>query len=130
MQDEITQAIVCTIAPEYLTAEIQRARRKEVPRLDAWELTVRAHWHIAQFTKEDNSEARRLFLKATEIDLDSSFGLSDLAFTHIIDGLYWHIERDRALSEAVKTAKQAAERNQRDAYAYAVLGAAALFGAV
>ncbi len=129
VQDEITQSIVGAVAPEYLTAEMQRVRRKEVPRLDAWELAVRAHWHIAQFTKDDNIEARKLLLKATEIDPESSFGLSDLAFTYMADSVYWGIDLDRSITEAVKTAKRAVAINNRDAYAYALLGAADLYSA-
>ena len=128
VQDEITQSIVGTVAPEYLSAEMRRARRKEVPRLDAWELAVRAHWHISQFTREDNHEARALLLRAVELDPESSFGLTDLSLTFLAECVYgWGADPKSSIAEAVRTAKRAVAINSRDAYAYALLGAADLY---
>ena len=45
------------------------------------------------------------------------------------DSVYWGIDRDRSITEAVKTAKRAVAINNRDAYAYALLGAADLYSA-
>jgi TolB-like protein len=65
VQDEIAQNITGAIAPGIMSAEIQHARRKEPGQLDAWDRTVRAHWHIRQFTQSDLVEARRLLDEAT-----------------------------------------------------------------
>ena len=63
LQDEITRDIVGVVAPQLLDAELQRARRKDPQSLDAWETAVRAQWHLAQLTREDNAEALRLAMK-------------------------------------------------------------------
>lgn len=128
LQDEITQKIVGAVAPEYLAAEMQRARRKVVPRMDAWELSARAHWHISQFTKADVDEAQNLLMKAVELDPQSSFGLADLSFTHLMQCVNgWSDDPDTSKAEAVSLAQRAVSMNGRDAYAMALLGAADLF---
>ena len=128
LQDEITRNIVSAVAPEYLSSEMQRARRKDVPRLDAWELAARAHWHISQFTKADLAEARTLLSAAIELDPESSFGLTDLSFTLVAEHVNgWSEDADGAMTTAIKLAQQAISINSRDAYAFAILGAANLF---
>ncbi|WP_170765470.1 tetratricopeptide repeat protein [Ruegeria lacuscaerulensis] len=128
LQDEITQKIVGAVAPEYLSAEMQRARRKVIPRMDAWELTARAHWHISQFTKADIAEAQNLLLKAVDLDPQSSFGLADLSFTHLMQSVSgWSDNPDASKAKAISLAQRAVSINGRDAYAMALLGAADLF---
>ena len=97
VQDDITQNIVAAIGPELVSAEIQRARRKDPKRLDAWDCTMRATWHFARVTREDMEEARRLALKAIELDPGAAPAFSVLAITHVrgavngwkVDGLPW-----------------------------------------
>lgn len=128
LQDEITRNIVGAVAPEYLSAEMQRARRKVVPRMDAWELAARAHWHISQFTKADVAEAQNLLLKAVELDPQSSFGLADLSFTHLMQCVNgWSADPAASKAEAASLAQRAVSINGRDAYATALLGATDLF---
>ena len=128
VQDEITQSIVGAVAPEYLTAEMQRVRRMDVPRLDAWELAVRAHWHIAQFTREGNDEARNLLFKAIELNPDSTFGLADLAFVYMWDGIQgWSDDFEGVMAEAERMAEKAVAADNRDAFAHALLGAVNLY---
>ena len=116
------------VAPEYLSAEMQRARRKVVPRMDAWELTARAHWHISQFTKADITEAQNLLLKAVDLNPQISFGLADLSFTYLMQCVNgWSDDPDASKFEAVRLAQLAVSMNDRDAYAMALLGAADLF---
>ncbi len=107
---------------------MQRSRRMAVPRLDAWELAARAHWHIAQFTKTDVAEAQLLLLKAVELDPQSAFGLSDLSFTHLMECVNgWADDPNASLAEAINLAQRAVSIDNRDAYALALLGAVDLF---
>jgi len=41
VQDEITENIVTSVGPEFFSAEMQRAQRKEVRSLDAWDYVRR-----------------------------------------------------------------------------------------
>ena len=56
VQDEIALSITGAIAPGIISAEIQQAQRKDASQLDAWDRTMRAHWHIRRFTQEDLAE--------------------------------------------------------------------------
>jgi adenylate cyclase len=56
VQDEIAQTITGELAPGIIAAEMQQARRKDPSQLDAWDRTMRAHWHIGRFTREDVAE--------------------------------------------------------------------------
>ena len=40
------------MAPGIIAAEMQRAHRKDMGSLDAWDRIMRAHWHLARFTME------------------------------------------------------------------------------
>jgi adenylate cyclase len=63
VQDEITENIVGAVAPEFMAAEMHRARQKETRNLDAWDLLMQARWHFNHFTKERNEEAQILLKK-------------------------------------------------------------------
>jgi adenylate cyclase len=50
VQDDIARSITGAIAPGIIAAEIRQAQRKDPDQLDAWDRTVRAHWHVRRFT--------------------------------------------------------------------------------
>jgi adenylate cyclase len=83
VQDEIAQSIVGAIAPGIISAEIRHAQRKDPSQLDAWDRTVRAHWHIRRFTQSDLAEARRLLQEAIALDPTNSMAFADLP-SHVI----------------------------------------------
>jgi adenylate cyclase len=87
VQDEITQSIVTSVAPEYLSAELRRAQRKEEPNLDAWDAFMRGYWHHMRFTKDDNAIAQGLLRKAIDLDSRQANYHGLLAVTHLIAGL-------------------------------------------
>jgi adenylate cyclase len=87
VQDEITREIVGSLAPEMLEAEMQRARRKDPQTLDAWEHAIRAQWHLARLTREDNAEALRLATQSTQLNPGATAGLNIAAFAHIYDAV-------------------------------------------
>lgn len=124
IQDDITERISIVVAPELEAAEMSRARRKNVPDLDAWELTARATWHFFRFTEDDSRAAQSLLQRALALDPGYARAHAVLATAHAIDGFYgWHRmpERSRALAEAA--ARQAIHLNRHDALALNALGA-------
>jgi TolB-like protein/Flp pilus assembly protein TadD len=128
VQDEITQNIILSVAPEFLTAEMQRAQRKDTRNLDAWDYLMRAHWYFSRFTKEDNAEAQRLLRKATELDPGSSLAFSDLAFSRLLDAyLAWDESPVVCVMEAAQAAQKAVGIDERDAMAHFALGTVDLY---
>lgn len=128
VQDEITQNVVATIAPELIAAETARARRKSPDNLDAWDYYLRAMWHYQRQTRENNVEAMRLAEHATRLDPDVASDFSVLALCHLVDALYaWSESRDQSLAAGLEAAKRAVARDNGDAVANASLGLANLY---
>ena len=128
LQDEITQSIIGAISPGILSAEIQRARRKDTESLDAWDLTMRGHWHIRRFSKEDNAEARRLIGKAIEIDPGSATAHSDLAFASHMSAVFgWSDSPVDAHIQLGESARSAVLADELNAFAHTTLGIFELF---
>jgi adenylate cyclase len=64
VQDEITESVVASIEPELYAAENLRIESKPPESLDAWGCVIRALWHLARVTREDNEQARELLKRA------------------------------------------------------------------
>jgi TolB-like protein/Tfp pilus assembly protein PilF len=115
LQDEIARSIAAAIEPGIIAAEIRQARRKEPGQLDAWDRTIRAHWHICRFTREHLAEARRLVTEAILLDPANSMAYASLAFARHFEGIFgWGdgpIESHRRLGEAARRAVTADDTN-------------------
>jgi len=123
VQDEITESIVTSIGPEFLSAEMQRAQRRDVPSLDAWDYVMRAAYHHSRYTKEDSAEAQRLLQKAIELHPLNAGGFCLLAFTHLMQVQFgWSESVDQSIQEAAEAAKKAVAIDDRDAWAHMALG--------
>jgi TolB-like protein/Tfp pilus assembly protein PilF len=123
VQDEITHNIVRSVGPEFLSAEMKRAQRKDVHNLDVWEYTMRASSHHGRYTKKDATEAQRLLSKAIELDPMSPEAFCLLAFTHLMQIQFgWSESTDRSIKEAEKAAQRAVAIDDRDAWAHTALG--------
>ncbi len=90
VQDEITEAIVGEIDPEMGKAERRRARAQRTDDMGAWEAYQRGLWHLYRYTKDDISQARRLFQQAADIDLNLG-----LAHAGLAEANYYAVVRPR-----------------------------------
>ena len=68
LQDKITASVVGAIEPTLRKVEIERARRKPVENLDAYDLYLRALPHVYAFRPAENSAALELLGRAIELD--------------------------------------------------------------
>ena len=128
MQDEITREIVGNLAPQMLDTEMQRARRKDPQALDAWELAIRAQWHLARLTQEDNAEALRLATESTRLNPATTAGLNIAAFAHIYQAVYgWSASPGESFAAAHEAARRAVAIDARDEVAQTALGSAEIF---
>jgi adenylate cyclase len=128
VQDEIARSITGAIAPGIIAAEVRQAQRKDPDQLDAWDRTVRAHWHIRRFTREDLAEARRLLTEAISSDPTNSMAYADLAFARHFEAVFgWGdgpVESHIRLGEA---ARKAVATDDNDAMAHTALAIFELF---
>jgi TolB-like protein/Flp pilus assembly protein TadD len=123
VQDEITAQVVGSIHPELYAAEMRRAREKPVESLDVWNYAVRARWHVLRLTREDNSEAKRLFGKALELEPDYVPALAFLVYCHICDVLFgWSQVPPESIKEARRLARKAATLDENDPWVQCALG--------
>jgi TolB-like protein/class 3 adenylate cyclase/Tfp pilus assembly protein PilF len=128
MQDEITREIVGSLAPQMLDTEMQRARRKDPQALDAWELAIRAQWHLARLTREDNAEALRLATESTRLNSSTTAGLNIAAFAHIYQAVYgWSASPAQSFVAAHEAARRAVAIDARDEVAQTALGSTEVF---
>jgi adenylate cyclase len=123
VQDEITHNIVRSVGPEFLSAEMKRAQRKDVLNLDVWDYIMRASSHHGRYTKKDAAEAQRLLFKAIELDPMSSEAFCLLAFTHLMQVQFgWSQSTAKSIEAAEKAAQSAVAIDDRDAWAHTALG--------
>jgi adenylate cyclase len=128
VQDEITRELVGSLAPEMLEAEMQRARRKDPRTLDAWEHAIRAQWHLARLTREDNAETLRLATQSTQLNPGATAGLNIAAFAHIYDATYgWSASPGQSILAAHEAARRAVALDARDEVSQTALGTTEVF---
>ncbi len=129
IQDEITASVAHEVAPQLLSAEIKRARRRTLPHLDTWGRVMRAHERLAYYKKEANAKARNLLEEAIQHDRNSSLAYADLAFTHCMDATFaWTENIEAAFAAAVEAARSAIANNPRDPWARCMFAWTRLFG--
>jgi TolB-like protein/tetratricopeptide (TPR) repeat protein len=128
VQDEITQSIVGAIAPGIVSAEVQRAQRKDADQLDAWGCVMRAHAHTMQFTQENVAQAARLLARAIALDPANVTALSDLAFLQHFEAVWgWSDSPPESMARMDQLARKAVAIDDRDAAPHVVLAISELF---
>src|SRR5436190_3342748 len=128
VQDEISRNITGAIAPGIMAAEIQQAQRKDPNKLDAWDRTMRAHWHIRRFTREDLAEARRLLDEAIAFDPTSAMAYADLAFARHFEAVFgWGDGPAESHTRLGDAARKAVAADEGDAMAHTALAIFDLF---
>jgi adenylate cyclase len=70
LQDEVTQQIVRTLAVKLAEGKPGRTARTPTGNLEAYDLVLRGTEERRRTTREGNAEARRLFVKAMDLDPD------------------------------------------------------------
>jgi adenylate cyclase len=122
VQDEVTEAIVGTVAPSFISAESRRVERQAPESLDAWDRVMRGKWHLARRSKDGIAEAKRMFDEALAIDPKNTVALSGLAVTLGISVTYgWADDRESAQKIGLASAQQAVELDDKDAEAHFAL---------
>jgi len=123
VQDRVTMSVVGAIAPKLQQAEIERTKRKPTGSLDAYDYFLRGMASFYQWTKEDNSEALRLFYKAIELDPDfaSAFGMASFSYVlRKVNG--WMAHPTHETAEGSRLAQRAADLGKDDAVALGTAG--------
>lgn len=122
--DEIGNRIVASVAGEIETIERNRAILRPPSSLDAWEAHHRGLWHMYQFTKPDNEQARHLFETAVRLDPTFARAYAGLSFTHFQNAFQGWAKREPEIDRAFETAGQSLMVDDRDPAAHWAMGRA------
>lgn len=124
LQDQVTTSVVTAIAPKITQAEMERARRKPIGSLDAYDLFLRG---IALYeqkrTFEGHTEARKLFERAIELDPYFSTPYAMIARFLSTSKLHgWPTDPEQSRVQVRQLAERVAALGNDDAHALAATG--------
>src|SRR5438874_3338749 len=121
LQDQVTQQIVRAMAVKLTEAEKVRLGRAPTEVLEAYDLVLRGTVERHRTTREGNAEARRLFVKALDLDPNYASAYLGLAWTHLQSWqLLWSTDRE-SLERARELGEKAIALNDTLVGAYHVL---------
>src|SRR5262245_1634533 len=122
LQDEVTQQIVGAMAVKLTEAEKRRLGRPPTGNPEAYDLVLRGHEERRITTRDGNAEARRLFMKALDLDPNYAGAYLGLAWTQLQSWQFqWSTDRE-GLERGRELAERAIALNDSLVGAYHVLG--------
>jgi adenylate cyclase len=128
VQDEITDAIVSSIAPQLLQSEWDRASRQDPDNLDAWECVHRAMWHYYKLTEDDNAKVLSFAQRAIELDSQLAAAFSTAAGAHYSALMnQWTDSPARSIEELKAAARRSVALDNTDPFGQLTLGWAYVF---
>ncbi len=86
IQDEITKEIVTHLRVKLTDGEEALVWARGTKNLEAWQSCVRAWELYTRYNASDHLEARKLAMRATELDSDYAHGWAVLGFTYWFEG--------------------------------------------
>ena len=128
VQDEVTQTIVATLAGGYsgqrlAEADRERARRKPMGDLKAYDYYLLGIEHKDRFTKEDMVIARQLVEKAVELDPEFARAYAGLTWIHYYNWAWgWSDSPAESGEWAFESAQKAVALDPWEAEAHWALG--------
>ena len=123
LQEEISGLVAARIATELGIREQKRAARMPRRNLGSWELYQLGTSEFYRFTLESNRRCNELMRQAIRLDPDYAEPYARLAYTIILEAVYFEGPVDQArLDEALALAREAVARDDLDANAYFALG--------
>jgi adenylate cyclase len=123
MQDEVVEKIVGALAVRLTQGEEERLRRRGTENVAAYESWLRARALLNQGTREAVAQAQILYRRAIEIDVNFPAPHAGMALALISDYVSnWAPDPARALDEAERWARRAAELNEQEPVSHMALG--------
>ena len=122
-QDEVVEKIVGTLAVTLTKGEERRLRQRGTGNLEAYETWLRARALLTRGTRESLVQARAMYRRAIEIDLNFAAphaGLALAAISEYVSG--WAPDPAQALDEAERWARRAVELNDQEPVSHMALG--------
>jgi adenylate cyclase len=122
-QDEVVAKIVGALAVTLTQGEEQRLRRRGTGNVEAYESWLRARELLTCGTRESVVQARAMYRRAIEIDLNFAAPHAGLALAAILDYINdWALDPAQALDEADRWARRAIELSDQEPVSHMALG--------
>jgi adenylate cyclase len=121
VQDEVTRAIVATIAAQLGKTVSENAARKTTTSIKSYDYLLQANRKYYRFNPDDNIAAAQLYQKAIERDPQFSRAYAGLANTYTTDHFLGWLRTKNALQNGLEYAQKALEFDSNDALARIVL---------
>lgn len=129
VQDEITRQIVTELVKKVGYSKHDHLSRNYTNNLKAHDYFIRGNALYTSISKEGNSLARDMFLKAIEMDSDFVSAYSAIALTYVDDyRRKWGEDPTAAVDHAFEYANKAISIDTKAAVAYVVQAYALLYG--
>ena len=123
VQDEVVGKIVGALAVTLTHGEQQRLRRHGTSNVEAYECWLRARALLTRGTRESIVEARAMYRRAIEFDLNFAAPHAGMAFAAIADHASgWAPDSAQALLEAERWARRALELIDQEPVSHMALG--------
>jgi len=121
LQDEVTQHIVQALAVKVTEAEKGGIVRAPTGVLEAYDLVLRGGDERRRTTRESNAEARRLFVRALDLDPNYAAAYAGLGWTHLQSWQFFWSDRE-SLQRARELGERAVALDNTLADGYRLLG--------
>ncbi len=127
LQDEIVGSIVGTVIPQFVSFFQPTQGHQHRASFPSWESAMRGWNLIWRLQGPDDAvlNARRLFQKALDIDPNNALAHCGLAYSHT--NPYYQAQLERDIPAARDSARNALDVDDRDAFAWCLLGIAELY---
>ncbi len=110
VQDEIVRSVVTTLGETIWRSAAVALKGKPIESFEAYDYRLRGVEALHKLTKDSNLEARRLYLKAVELDPGLGLAYIGLAWTHLLDYLtQWIDVGPEALERTYEYTQKGAE---------------------
>jgi adenylate cyclase len=122
LQDDITEHVTMALKVKLTEGEQARIRRRDIENKEAYEYFLRGLEIFRTFTKEANTQGRKLFEKTVELDPNSSAGWCHIGWAHYRDGRFgWTDTPDKSLALAEEQAHKILAMDDSMAEAHSLL---------
>ena len=128
LQDEITEKIVSAMKVRLTDYERLNLIKRYTNNVEAYDLFLKGQQEFLKFTREGNSEARRYYQMATDLDPEFARATANLGWTYardFQDG--WTSNPDKSLDKALELALKAKSLDQASSRVHWVLGQVYLY---
>jgi len=123
MEDEVVEKIVGALAVTLTQGEEQRLRQRGTGNVEAYQFWLRGRELLTRSTRESVAQARAMYRRAIEIDMNFPAPHAGLALAAISDYVSdWALDPAQALEEAERWARRAVELNDQEPVSHMALG--------